>query len=109
LHKNNNIMEAVNTKLFKLNELKYKPYSTLYEFVEGIKEVAMEIEDDIETIEMLEDENGGLDKNMTEQLNYLTTQLDYLVKNLSTGIAALKYCESKNFITMNGFPSISIN
>lgn len=102
-------MEAINTKLFTLNELKNKSYSNLFQFIEGLKEIGTELEVEIETIEMIEDETGAIDNDMLEVLNHLTTQLDYIYKNISTAVKAMELCENKNFITMDGFPSVSIN
>lgn len=94
---------TLNTKLFTLNELKYKPFSKLYELIEGLKEIAIDIEDSIEYIEMLEEETGSLDNDMTERLNIFTTQLDYIAKNISTCIEALTFCEKETFVVYKEF------
>jgi hypothetical protein len=94
-------MEAINTKLFTLNELKRKSYSNLFQFVEGLKEIGTELEDEIETIEMIEDETGAIDNDMLEVLNHLTTQLDYIYINLNTGLEAIRYHEDKVFVEVN--------
>jgi uncharacterized protein (UPF0335 family) len=94
-------MEAINTKLFTLNELKRKSYSNLFQFVEGLKEIGTELEVEIETIEMVEDETGAINNDMLEVLNHLTTQLDYISRNISTAIKAMELCEDKVFVEVN--------
>lgn len=102
-------MEAINTKLFTLNELRYKSYSNLYQFIIGLQEVSTELEGEIETIEMVEIETGALDKNMTEVLNHLTTQLDYISRNISTAIKAMELSENESFFEINGVTPICLN
>jgi hypothetical protein len=102
-------MEAINTKLFTLNELKYKSFSKLYEFLNGLEEVALELEANIFFIENLEKENGFLDKNMNDTLNDLITQLDYVIANIKTGVEAMTFCEKESFMEMSGFHKLTLN
>ena len=109
MYQNNNIMEAINTKLFTLNELKNKSYSNLYSFITGLIEVAIELEVGIESIEIMEDETGAIDNNMLEALNHLTTQLDYINRNISTATKAMAICEDESFFKINNMVPICLN
>ena len=109
MHQNNNIMATLNTKLYTFDELKYKPYYQLFQFVDGLKTIIFDFEDEIESLEMMEAEQGYLTSEMTESLNTITTQLDYVTRNLKTAITALDFKATKSFFNVEGIAPICLN
>ncbi len=97
-----NSTESVNTRIFTLEELKLKKYVNLKYSLDIILEEAESIEYCIEELLELEKENGLTEEN-EKALNFLTTQLDYLFKNIQTIIKALQYHEDKVKYTINEF------
>lgn len=103
-------MESLNTKLFTFDELKYKSYSKLYEFVNTLNGLILDLEIEIADIEELEFLNGGeLPEVLNEALNSRITQLDYMYKNLNTALKALEYNEKEVFVSVINYPSICLN
>lgn len=102
-------MEALNTKLFTFEELKYKSYSKLYQFIDSLNGLILDLEIDISDIEEVEIETGELTKELSDALNSLITQLDYVNKNLNTALKALEYNERQVFMTFINYPTICLN
>jgi hypothetical protein len=102
-------MEALNTKLFTFEELKYKSYSKLYKFIDSLNGLILDLEIDISDIEEVEIETGELTKELSDALNCLITQLDYVNKNLNTALKALEYNERLVFMTFINHPTICLN
>ena len=89
MHQNNNIMNTVNTKLFTIDELKYKKYGDLVNFLTGMFELVDDIQEEIDEIQLIESEDGYLDQETLNELNIMITQSDYLTKNINTTIDTL--------------------
>jgi hypothetical protein len=102
-------MNTVNTRLFSLEELQKKPYGDLLTFIEGLQEVAFDLEDVLEEIENFENEYGYLEPDMINDVPLITTQLEYIKKNINTAICVLNKKEMRSFITFNGYQSICLN
>jgi hypothetical protein len=104
---NESSLGVVNTKIFTFSELKSKRYGDLMVFFDGLLEVAEDIEYSIEDILELEKENE-LTKELEKELNFLTTQLDYMFKNIQTCNDVIKFLEDKVKFAFNEF-TIFIN
>jgi hypothetical protein len=94
--------DEVNTKNFTFFELKYKSYGKLINFINGLIELVEDYEYTIETMLELE-KKDELPKELEKELNKQITQLDYLFKNIQTGIEAMKYHEDKIKFKYNEF------
>lgn len=93
-------METINTRLYTLFQLKYKKYGNLINFIEGLNEVISDLEVivlDLESLQL----KGKLTPELEKTLNIHITQLDYLYKNLNTGLEAMRYHEDKVFVELN--------
>ncbi len=92
-------MEAINTNLYTLFQLKYKKYGNLINFVEGLTEVIFDLEEIVDALETLQ-LKGELTPELEKTMNLHITQLDYLYKNLNTGLEAMRYHEDKALVVV---------
>ena len=102
-------MSTVNTKIFRIEELQFKPYGLLMKTLNSLVEVVSEFEAHLEEIEELEKEQGFLDSETLADMNLITTQLDYLYRNIKTAIDAMKYQEAKAFFKVTDLPLVCVN
>lgn len=102
-------MESINTRLFTVEELKFKKYANLIESLEIIVDSTCDLEWALEEIEEIEKEQGFLGSEMLSEMNYITTQLDYLYKNINTIISAMKCYEAKSFFKVRDLPLFCLN
>ena len=102
-------MNTPNTKIFRIEELQFKPYAVLMKSLNSFIEVASELEQCLEEIEELENEQGFLDSETLADMNLITTQLDYLYQNIKTSIDAMKYQEAKSFFKITDLPLVCLN
>lgn len=102
-------MESVNTRLFTIEELRFKKYANLMETLHIIIDSSCDLEWAMEEIEEIEQEQGFLGSEMLSEMNYITTQLDYLYKNIDVIISAMKYHESKSFFKVHDLPLFCLN
>lgn len=109
MHQNNNTMSTINTRLFSLEELQFKKYGVLINGLNMLVELASELEYSLEEINELESEQGFLDSETLSDMNFITTQLDYLYKNLNTTLAAMKFQEAKAFFKVTDLPLVCLN
>ena len=109
MHQNNNIMNTVNTKLFTIDELKYKKYGDLVNFLTGMFELVDDIQEEIDEIQLIESEDGYLDQETLNELNIMITQSDYLTKNINTTIDTLNLIEMKSFMKVENLPLVCLN
>ncbi len=103
MHQNNDIMNGINTKIFTIDELKGKKYADLVNSLADMIELVDDIENEIDTIQILEEEDGYLEPELEYELNIITTQLDYMLKNISTIKKVLNMIEMKSFFVVNNF------
>lgn len=103
MHQNNDIMNGINRKLFTIDELKGKKYADLVNSLADMIELVDDIENEIDTIQILEEEDGYLEPELEYELNIITTQLDYMLKNISTIKKVLNMIEMKSFFVVNNF------
>jgi hypothetical protein len=96
-------MNGINTKLFTIDELKGKKYGDLVISLAGMIELVDDIENEIDAIQILEEEDGYLEPELEYELNIITTQLDYMLKNISTIKKVLNIIEMKSFFVVNNF------
>lgn len=96
-------MNGINTKLFTIDELKGKKYANLVNSLADMIELVDDIENEIDTIQILEEEDGYLEPELEYELNIITTQLDYMLKNISTIKKVLNMIEMKSFFVVNNF------
>ena len=109
MRQNNNIMNTVNTKLFTIDELKYKKYGDLVNFLTGMFELVDDIQEEIDEIQLIESEDGYLDQETLNELNIMITQSDYLTKNINTTIDTLNLIEMKSFMKVENLPLVCLN
>jgi hypothetical protein len=102
-------MESVNTRLFTVEELSFKKYANLMETLQIMIDSSCELEWALEEIEEIEQEQGFLGSEMLSEMNYITTQLDYVYKNIDVIISAMKYQESKSFFKVRDLPLFCLN
>jgi hypothetical protein len=96
-------MNGINTKIFTIDELKGKKYADLVNSLADMIELVDDIENEIDTIQILEEEDGYLEPELEYELNIITTQLDYMLKNISTIKKVLNMIEMKSFFVVNNF------
>jgi hypothetical protein len=96
-------MNGINTKLFTIDELKGKKYANLVNSLADMIELVDDIENEIDAIQILEEEDGYLEPELEYELNIITTQLDYMLKNISTIKKVLNMIEMKSFFVVNNF------
>jgi hypothetical protein len=102
-------MNTVNTKLFTIDELKYKKYGDLVNFLTGMFELVDDIQEEIDEIQLIESEDGYLDQETLNELNIMITQSDYLTKNINTTIDTLNLIEMKSFMKVENLPLVCLN
>lgn len=102
-------MNTPDTRIFRFEVLKYKPYGLLMKSLTSLTEVASELEAHLEEIEELEKEQGFLDSETHADMNFITTQLDYLYQNIKNTIDAMKYKEDKAFFKVTNLPLVCLN
>jgi hypothetical protein len=109
LHQNNNIMSTINTKLFSAEDLKIKKYGDLVVFLEGLLEVAEDLEDSLDEIKLMEEEDGYLNSEMLSEMKFMDTQLDYIFKNIKIAVSVLDSMEMKSFVKIKDLPLVCLN
>ena len=109
MHQNNNIMSTINTKLFSAEHLKLKKYGDLVVFLEGLLEIAEDLEDSLDEIKLMEEEDGYLTPEIVSEMKLMDTQLDYIFKNIKITISVLDSMEMKSFVKIKDFPLVGLN
>lgn len=102
MHQNNNIMKTPDTRIFRVEVLKFKPYGLLMKSLNTFIEVASDLEEYLEEFENNPSEN-------VDDINIVTTQLDCLYQNIKNTIDAMKYIEDKSFFKVNELPLVCLN
>ena len=109
MHQNNNIMSTINTKLFSAEHLKTKKYGDLVVFLEGLLEVAEDLEYSLDEIKLTEEEDGYLSPEMLSEMKFMDTQLDYVFKNIKIAVSVLDSMEMKSFVKIKDLPLVGLN
>jgi hypothetical protein len=87
-------VDEINTNLYSFFQLKYKKYGNLINFIDGLTEVISDLEEIVDALEKLQ-LKGELTPELEKTMNLHITQLDYLYKNLNTGLEVKKYHDDK--------------
>jgi hypothetical protein len=102
-------MSTINTKLFSAEHLKLKKYGDLVVFLEGLLEIAEDLEDSLDEIKLMEEEDGYLTPEIVSEMKLMDTQLDYIFKNIKITISVLDSMEMKSFVKIKDFPLVGLN
>jgi len=102
-------MSIINTKLFSVKDLKNKKYGDLVVFLEGLLEVAEDLEYSLDEIKLTEEEDGYLTPEMLSEMKFMDTQLDYVFKNIKIVMSALNSMEIKSFVKIKDLPLVCLN
>ena len=89
--------------------MKIKKYGDLVVFLEGLLEVAEDLEDSLDEIKLMEEEDGYLTPEMVSEMKFMDTQLDYIFKNIKITISVLDSMEMKSFVKIKDLPLVGLN